>query len=119
MDRKELGRTGEELAQAFLTRHGYRILDRNFHTRWGELDIVARERKDVVFVEVKTRTDTDFASPEESVNFTKQEHLRRAAELWLAEKNPQPLPLCRFDVVTVTFKNGAPPLIEHFKEAFV
>lgn len=119
MNRKELGRTGEELAQAYLTTNGYRIIERNYHTRWGELDIVARKGGNVVFVEVKTRTQTGFAAPEESVNFTKQEHVRRAAGLWLAAKNPEPLPQCRFDVVTVTFLQDGSPRIEHIKEAFV
>lgn len=96
------GRRGEEEAARYLESRGYKILERNFRTRWGEIDLVARDRSTVVFVEVKTRSSTGFARPEESVTHAKQEHMRRAAGLWLSDHYPNDIPQCRFDVVSVT-----------------
>jgi putative endonuclease len=96
------GKRGEEEAARYLESRGFKIIARNFRTRWGEIDIVARDRSVVVFVEVKTRSDSRFAAPEESVTFTKQERMRRAASIWLAEQYPNDAPQCRFDVVAVT-----------------
>jgi putative endonuclease len=118
MNRKSRGQEGERIAERFLAKQGYKILDRNFHTRWGELDIVARDKDVVVFVEVKARRDADFAQPEESVTPTKQEHLKKAAELWLLENYKGELPACRFDVVSVVFDENETRITEHFVDAF-
>jgi putative endonuclease len=118
MDRKSLGKHGEEIAEKFLKDRKYKILARNFYTRWGELDIVARDKETVVFVEVKARSDVDFARPEESVNFTKQKHLKKAAQIWLLENYHSDLPACRFDVVSVVFDKNDNHTIEHFENAF-
>lgn len=118
MNRKSLGRQGEEATERFLAKQGYKIIDRNFHTRWGELDIIAQDGDTVVFTEVKTRTESDFAQPEESVTITKQDHLRKAAELWLLENYQGELPACRFDVVSVTLDKEGKAKIEHFPDAF-
>ena len=118
MDKRSLGQKGEEIAQRSLKKQGYKILDRNFHTRWGELDIVAQDGAEVVFVEVKTRTSSDFVRPEEAVNFKKQDHLRKAAEIWLAKNYSLEPPPCRFDVVAVIIKKDNGPEIEHLRDAF-
>ncbi|MCK4333699.1 YraN family protein [candidate division WOR-3 bacterium] len=118
MNRQSLGRKGEEAVERFLTKQGYRILARNFHTRWGELDIVAQDGAEVVFVEVKTRTSSDFVRPEEAVNFKKQDHLRKAAEIWLAKNYLLEPPPCRFDVVAVIIKKDNEHEIEHLRDAF-
>jgi putative endonuclease len=118
MNRKSLGQEGERIAERYLKGKGYKIVDCNFHTRWGELDIVARDKDVVVFVEVKARSDADFARPEESVTPTKQEHLKRAAELWLLENYKGELPACRFDVISVVFDEDGKHIIEHFTDAF-
>lgn len=116
-----MGKQGEEIAVNFLKKKRHRIVDRNFHTRWGELDIVAEDKKtgEVVFVEVKTRRSARFARPEESVNYTKQDHLRKAAQIWLVERYPNDVPPCRFDVVAVVIdKDGGKVEIEHIPNAF-
>lgn len=118
MNRKSVGRSGEETAERFLKNLSYKLLDRNFNTRWGELDMVARDRDVIVFVEVKARTETDFARPEESVTSKKQVRLRKAAQLWLAEHYKRDVPVCRFDVVSVTFDRDGNETVEHFKNAF-
>lgn len=118
MDRQSLGKRGEELAARFLKKERYEILARNFHTRWGELDIVAKDGETVVFAEVKARSDVYFARPEASVTHTKQQHLRKAAGLWLLENYPNELPPCRFDVVSIVFEKDGNHTIEHFPDAF-
>lgn len=120
MNRQSLGKRGEELAAKFLKKLKYRILERNFNTRWGELDIVAKDQKagEIVFVEVRTRSSTGFMHPGESVYYTKQNRLRKAAHIWLSENfNTEPPP-CRFDIVSVVIAKDAEPVIEHFPEAF-
>ncbi|MBD3285946.1 YraN family protein, partial [candidate division WOR-3 bacterium] len=82
MNRQALGKHGEDAAAEFLRKQGYEIITRNFYTRWGELDIIARDGEEIVFVEVKTRTSISFARPEEGVDLRKQDHLRKTAEFW-------------------------------------
>lgn len=118
MDRQSLGKRGEELAARFLIKKGLKIFERNFHTRWGELDIVAEEGGTVVFAEVKARSNVHFARPEVSVTHTKQQHLRKAAELWLLENYPNELPPCRFDVISIVLGDDGEETIEHFPDAF-
>ena len=108
---------GEEETCRYLKSKGLKIIERNFRTRWGEIDIIVRDGATIVFVEVKTRTDVGFAAPEESVTITKQEHLRKAALIWLAERHPNDTPQCRFDVVSLRLTGGTPS-IEHYEGAF-
>ncbi len=86
MDRRYIGKTGELLAQDFLKKKGYRILETNFRCRFGEIDIVACQRDTLVFVEVRSKISLDFGSPEESITYTKMEHLKSAANLYLQQK---------------------------------
>lgn len=104
--RHALGARGEAAAVKALRRAGYKILDRNYHTRWGELDIVAEQRRVVAFVEVKTRTDERFGAPAEAVTPRKQTRLHRAAQLYLQDRGLTDR-LCRFDVVSVVWPADA------------
>ena len=79
----ELGRTGEQIAVEYLERAGLRILDRNWRSTNGELDIVAAERRVLVVCEVKTRSGTGFGTPLEAITRHKQARLRRLAAQWL------------------------------------
>jgi len=81
--RQRLGKEGEELAASHLARRGYTILERNFRTRFGEIDLVARKDDFLVFVEVRTRRGRSFGIPEESITPNKREHLIAAAEEYL------------------------------------
>ena len=83
MDRKSLGAWGEEQAARYLRLHGYSILERNFSCRAGELDIVAKKGKFLVFVEVKTRKNAEFAEAREFVTYAKQQRIFAAAQLYL------------------------------------
>jgi len=100
MDRLSLGKKGELMAQKFLRQKGLKIIATNFYTPRGELDIIAQEKDELVFVEVKTRTSELFGKPEEAVDKRKQEKLQKLAEFFLAQHSRQNSPI-RFDVVVV------------------
>jgi len=79
MKRRDTGILGEKLAKNFLRKKGYHILETNYRCREGEIDIVARQKDCLVFIEVRTRTSLEFGSPEESVTAAKMEKLRTTA----------------------------------------
>jgi len=94
------GRAGEEAAARFLETKGYRIIARNVRFRTGEIDLIADENGVLVFVEVKTRSGSDFGTAAEAVTGRKQQQLVRLASLFLAQSGSLARP-CRFDVVAV------------------
>jgi putative transposase len=114
--RRQLGDHGEDLAATALKKQGYKILERNYVTPLGEIDLVARQGKTVVVVEVKTRKSTRFGSPQEGVSVTKQGRLRRLAEYYLKAKRLTGSPV-RFDLVAVTLA-GDDPQVEIIQDAF-
>ncbi len=113
--RKLLGRSGEERAARHLAKLGYRILERNYGTRQGEIDLIALDRDTVVFIEVKTRTSDAFGAPELAVGQRKQERMVKAALGYLRQKKLHQMS-CRFDVVAIS--GGEDPQVEVFRNAF-
>src|SRR5436309_11643424 len=103
--RRRLGQLGESVAAEHLIRRGFSILERNFRTRWGELDIVAFDGRSLVFCEVKARRQgPGGATPLESVHPRKRRQVRRMAGQWLSERTDRPRAgLIRFDAVGITF----------------
>jgi len=116
VQRQQLGRAGEQRAADFLRRAGYRILASNYRTRRGELDLVAEEGGELVFVEVKTRTSLAFGSPAEAVDSRKQRRIGRAAQEYLLREGASERAV-RFDVVAISLAAGRPE-IEIIKNAF-
>jgi len=114
--RDALGDRGENVAARYLRNRGYKIIVRNFRCDLGEIDIVARDGKTLVFVEVKTRAYEDPA-PEDQVNQAKQHQLTKVAKLYLSRYGI-PQPPSRFDVVAIVWPNGRDPLIRHTPHAF-
>lgn len=115
----DLGAWGEEKAARFLTQQGFRILERNFHSRFGEIDLVAEQGEYLVFVEVRLRKATEHGRPEETVDHRKQEKLRLTAEYYLQTHFTKKQP--RFDVVALYAKDGMdtrPLPVKHIKNAF-
>lgn len=111
--RQDLGQLGEKLACDFLKKKGYEILDQNYRTRCGEIDIVAREGDTLVFVEVKTRTNRMFGLPEEAIDARKQHKLSMTAEHYLAARHLYEKDY-RIDSVAVEIdETGAEPRIRH------
>ena len=99
MDKKLLGRWGEEKAAEFLRKKRYKITGMNYACRFGEIDVIAEDRKYVVFVEVKLRKNADFGQACEFVTPAKQRRIIAAAQLWLAANGTEKQP--RFDVVEI------------------
>jgi putative endonuclease len=116
MQKKELGRKGEELALRFLRKQGYRIIERNYVCKMGEMDIIAKEKDTLVFIEVKTRTSTTFGPPQLAVNPTKQMQLSKVALNFLKEKGLGDAK-ARFDVVAILLGPKGEE-IELIKDAF-
>lgn len=114
--RRERGTAGETSAVRFLELRGMKILCRNYRFERGEIDVVAEDGRELVFVEVKTRRTKSYGEPEEAVNAKKQAQLRKVAEGYLFEHRIDDRP-CRFDVVAIFFHNGKAE-IKHFKNAF-
>jgi putative endonuclease len=114
--RLSLGKAGEELAARHLEQRGFTILARNHRTPVGELDIIARDRCHLLFVEVKTRRGTAFGLPAEAVGAHKQRQILRAAQWYLASGKHSVLQP-RFDVIAVIVGSGE-PAVTHIPNAF-
>jgi putative endonuclease len=111
--RKQLGQSGEDLAAKYLEKRGFKIIERNFRLKLGEIDILARNGDFIVLVEVKTKTNFNQGSPEEKVDYFKQRKLRllaRAIEQMYPKNN------IRIDVVAVDMSNDR-PRINHIVSA--
>jgi putative endonuclease len=118
--RRLLGATGEQLAADHLTRCGFRILDRNYRTRWGELDIIACDDDQIVFCEVKCRiANRAGRDPLESVHPSKRTQVRRMAGRWLSECQHPRVRNLRFDAIGVTLSTEGELLrLDHLEAAF-
>lgn len=111
-----IGARGEDLAAAYLEAQGFRIVERNFRARGGEIDIVAMDGKELVFVEVKTRGSERFGRPEEAVDRRKAARLSRAAREYWQQRRLRGL-VVRCDVVAVRLNGDAPPETILFRDA--
>ena len=132
LSKREIGKRGEEIAAEFLQRKGFAVIEHNYHSRWGELDLVAvksdgddfademyfdgemqemngdatlLQGNSVRFVEVKTRTGTTYGTPSEAVNYFKQQKIRKTALVWLQEQEQYFSDIC-FDVIEVWVVDG-------------
>ena len=116
--RRLLGTDGEKLAEEFLLNKGFRLVCRNFRTRYGELDLVMMDGRTLVFVEVRTRSGAVFGSPVETVNASKRARLIRMAKAYLSLMKVSDSVECRFDVVGVVKPVDSHAQIEHIPAAF-
>ncbi len=119
--RHRLGQLGEQLAAEHLLRRGFEIVERNYRTRWGELDIVAFDGRTLAFCEVKTRRlAPGGGNPFEAVRTPKRARVRKMAGSWLIERKDRPYAeVLRFDAIGVTFDPAGRLLsIEHLEDAF-
>lgn len=113
--KQQTGRLGEDLAAEYLRAKGYRLLERNCRTPFGELDIIARDGQTIVFVEVRTCRTADFIEPAESVGRRKKEHLIKAAKYWLLAKELNNETALRFDLIAIILEPAkqTEPQIDH------
>ena len=116
--KQELGRNGENIASKVLENKNYKILERNFRCRQGEIDIIAYDEatKEIVFVEVKTRTGIKYGEPKEAVQKTNQKHIKLVASYYLYMYSLNDIPV-RFDVIEILINNSTYKL-NHIKQAF-
>lgn len=110
----DLGRHGEQLAAQFLRSAGYAIVDRNWRCARGEIDLVARDGAEIVFVEVKTRSSRSFGHPFEAITAQKLARMRRLAAVW-CEAHPGTHGPIRIDAIAVIAPWGGPAQIEHLR----
>lgn len=113
--RQLFGRDGERLAERYLQQKGYKLVERNYR-RGGEIDLIMLDRKVIVFVEVKSRSDHQFGNPLEAVESRKQKRMIQAAQFFLNEKGLHNRE-ARFDVVGISWL-GQQPAVEHIENAF-
>jgi putative endonuclease len=115
--RRARGEAAEDGACRHLERSGFTIEERNFRTRVGEIDIVARKGDVLVFVEVRSRGDHDFGTPEESVTPAKRRRIVAAARRYLSMVPPSSWREARFDVIAIE-GSGAAAVLRHYRAAF-
>lgn len=113
MNKRSVGSSYEEIAAAYLIKEGYQILERNYRSRQGEIDIVAKDGDVLVFIEVKYRKDLSSGYPEEAVTYKKQCSIRNTARYYLYTHGSCQDTACRFDVVAILGKE-----IKLIKDAF-
>lgn len=105
INKKCFGNIGEDIGAKYLEQIGYKIIERNFNCRQGEIDIIAKDKDELVFIEVKTRSSLFFGKPKEAVNFYKQKHILKSTRYYLYIHK---LNNCfmRFDIIEIYFKNN-------------
>ena len=116
INRRFQGKAGEDLAASFLEKQGLKIIERNYRFERGEIDLIAEDGDELVFIEVKARSSRAFGTPEEAVTEEKQVQVQSVAEGYLYEHDIDNRP-CRFDVVAIEFINNKTD-IRHIRNAF-
>ncbi|MFO7151692.1 MAG: YraN family protein [Bacillota bacterium] len=117
MNRKELGKLGEKYAVDYLKSNNYEIIEINYRCRYGEIDIIAKERNTLVFVEVKTRSSDAFGRGLEAVDLNKRRKIKQVA-LYFLNNYHRPVGDIRFDVIDINIAPGSTPKLLHLKCAF-
>ncbi len=118
--KQELGHKGEEIALNFLKNKGYELVARNYRChRWGELDLVMRDGKYLVFVEVRTKSNIVHGTPLETIGYEKRRQIEKMAQLYMTKEKIPADTFCRFDVVGIVLPNSGEPKIEHIQDAFI
>jgi len=110
LNKRELGKLGENLAVEYLQREGLKVIVRNYRCPKGEMDIIAWDGDCLVFVEVRSRTSSYRGTAEESVVFSKLKRLKAIAIYYLMEQNIKPWPILRFDMVAINFSDQEPQI---------
>lgn len=119
MENNTLGAWGERTALRYLRKKGYKFVESNYHSRFGEIDIIVKNREYIVFVEVKLRKNDKYGEAKEFVTFSKQNKIRSTAMIWLSGNETELQP--RFDVIEIYAPDGehtASPSINHLEDAF-
>lgn len=105
INKRKIGTIGEKIAQKYLEKKEYKIICTNYYTISGEIDIIAIKDNNLVFIEVKTRTNVKYGNPSEAVNNTKKQHIKRSAAIFLTHNNYSTYKI-RFDVIEILLIKG-------------
>ncbi|MCX6170043.1 MAG: YraN family protein [Ignavibacteriales bacterium] len=116
-NKRKTGNYGEDLACKFLQQLGYQIVERNYFYGHGEIDIIVKDKDELVFIEVKYRTNDEYGPPELSISKGKQKLIRRTAEAYLFDKKISEQN-CRIDLIAILHLKDEKPKINHIKNAF-
>ena len=116
-NRKNTGNIGEDIVTKYLEEKEYQIIERNFRCKLGEIDIIAQDKEEIVFIEVKTRKILSYGNPADSVNEPKQKHIYKASEYYLLINNKLD-DFTRIDVIEV-YLNSSSYKINHIKKAII
>ncbi|MCS6905228.1 MAG: YraN family protein [Bacteroidia bacterium] len=111
-----IGKWGENWAIEYLQNQNYKILGQNYRTHSGEIDIIAENKNEIIFIEVKTRKKTSLTQPEEAITKAKCKKLTATAQQWLLENDKQHMP-ARFDVIAIIWQPKELPEIIHYPNA--
>jgi putative endonuclease len=117
LNNKQIGAIGEKYAAEYLKSKHYEILQMNFRCRFGEIDIITKDKEKIVFVEVKTRRSTNYGKGMEAVGFHKQQKIKKVA-LYYLKKNAPKFSDIRFDVIDILIRKEHVVKIEHVENAF-
>lgn len=112
-----LGKAGERIAGFYLRFKGFRILEKNYESRYGEIDIIAREKNTIAFIEVKTRKSGGFGEPEDAVNYRKRKKLILCARHYLRKRKFEGYNF-RFDIVSIKYQGVFKKKIKLIRDAF-
>jgi putative endonuclease len=114
---QKIGQEAESMACNYLLTKGLKLITRNYQCRLGEIDLIMQDKTHIVFVEVRFRRNQDFGTSSESITYTKQTKLLRAAQFYLQQNHMTDKIACRFDVVAIT-QTQTQPVIEWIRNAF-
>ena len=115
--RQILGEQGEKQAARYLKKKGYKVVTANYRCKFGEIDLIARDADVIIFIEVKTRTSTDFGNPAAAVDYRKQQQISKVAHHYLVTHHNDDVD-ARFDVISILSPRGQKTEIEHISDAF-
>jgi putative endonuclease len=115
--RQILGEQGERQAALYLKKKGYKVVTANYRCKYGEIDLIARDADILIFIEVKTRTSTDFGVPAAAVDYRKQQQISKVAHHYLITHHNDDVDV-RFDVISILSPRGQKTEFEHIPDAF-
>lgn len=115
--RKILGDKGEKQAARYLKKKGYKVIATNYRCKYGEIDLIARHADIIIFIEVKTRTSTDFGDPAAAVDYRKQQQISKVAHHYLITHHNDDVD-ARFDVISILSPRAQKTEIDHISNAF-
>ena len=118
LTKQELGKCGEKIATKYLKENSYQIVQRNYRCRFGEIDIIAYKDNYLIFVEVKTKQNDKFGSPQAEVNLRKQKKLQQLARYYISQNQDQNIDF-RFDVIGIMYRGVEDYKLSHLENAFL